>query len=225
LCGAILLPSSGIQAWISLRVSSLPLCQRTIFIACGAETSPEAYRLLNSFRASSSNDHSRFKGERAKIILKGLQITAGLTLGLLAWDKKDRAAAAKRYKEALDVAATHTAFGSVNGSPKHFERWVAIEVNQIRENLHVLVENDISNAQSLKENNIQGGSLRRDTVEIRNLRIEGDGTPNPQATMIVATDECRTCNKRNVKLQRCSRCKKVACTSWFLPFACISSIG
>ncbi|KAF8651596.1 hypothetical protein AX16_004686 [Volvariella volvacea WC 439] len=58
---------------------------------------PEAYKLLHSFRASTDRSFPRFKGDKAKVILKAMQIEASFTLGLLAWDKKDRATAAKRY--------------------------------------------------------------------------------------------------------------------------------
>jgi len=68
----------------------------------------EVYKLLNSFRPSASKPYPRLeKTDRGRVLLKGMQITAGLTLGLMAWDDRDRATAAKRYKEALDLTAVH----------------------------------------------------------------------------------------------------------------------
>src|SRR6266568_8763408 len=66
------------------------------------ESHPEAYKLLSSFKPGAQKSHPRL--ERTPRLLKAMQITAGLTLGLLAWDKRDRATAAKRYREALDLA-------------------------------------------------------------------------------------------------------------------------
>lgn len=143
------------------------------------------------------------------MLLKGLQITAGFTLGLLAWDKKDRATAAKRYKEALDLAATYPPFNSVARSKKHLERWVATEVQTTKDNLDMLIKNDAANAEHLRELGIEGGSLRKEVVELPNLRIEDNGALNPQHSFVTATDACHKCGKRDVKLQRCGGCKKV----------------
>ena len=54
---------------------------------------PEAYKLLNSFRPGTQKSHPRRveRTPRRKILLKAMQITDGMTLGLLAWDKRNRA--------------------------------------------------------------------------------------------------------------------------------------
>lgn len=140
-----------------------------------------------------------------------MQITAGLTLGLLAWDKKDRATAAKRYKEAIDLAATHPPFYSNSSNKNEIEAWVAYDVAESRENLRILTQNDEYNAEVLKFLGLGGGNLRRQVVNLGNSRVEGDGTVNLQHTVTIATDSCNKCNKRDVKLSRCGRCKKVAC--------------
>jgi len=52
------------------------------------ESHPEAYKLLSSFRPGAQKSHPWLKCTPCrKILLKGMQITAGLTLGLLTWDR------------------------------------------------------------------------------------------------------------------------------------------
>jgi hypothetical protein len=57
-----------------------------------AEKAPEAYKLLNSFRpGASSNLHAQLeRTTRGKVLLKAMQVTAGTTLGLMAWDEGGR---------------------------------------------------------------------------------------------------------------------------------------
>ncbi len=75
------------------------------------ESSPEAYQLLCSFRPSDERSFPEFeKSTEGKILLIAIQATALATLGLMAWDKGDRATAAKRYKQALDLAGKHPPF-------------------------------------------------------------------------------------------------------------------
>jgi len=52
------------------------------------ESHPEAYKLLSSLRPGAQKSHPWLKCTPCrKILLKGMQITAGLTLGFLTWDK------------------------------------------------------------------------------------------------------------------------------------------
>ncbi|KAE9399700.1 hypothetical protein BT96DRAFT_919996, partial [Gymnopus androsaceus JB14] len=150
-----------------------------------AESSPEAFKLLNKFRP-------------AKILLKGLQIIAGMTLGLLAWDKKDRPTASKRYREALDLAKTHPPYGEApkpgHQNLKHFE-------------LYVATNNDTINAARVGP---EAGGLRKESIPIHNTRFEPDGSRTVLNNFVLATDRCAHCGKRDVKLSKCSRCLKVA---------------
>jgi len=175
-----------------------------------AETSPEAYKLLKSFRPSAQKEYTRFRGERGQTVLKAMQITAGLTLGLLAWDKKDRATAAKRYKEAIDLAQTHPPFVTMSPGVKHLEKWVAKELAQAKDNMDVLVRNDIINSEVLKAKGEGGGDLRKEVVSVPNTRIEDTGKVSREEEVMVATDKCATCGVRGVKMPRCSLCKSVA---------------
>ncbi|KAF9061062.1 hypothetical protein BDP27DRAFT_379211 [Rhodocollybia butyracea] len=69
----------------------------------------EGYKLLNSFRIGHTHPRhvARFRTEADKILLKGIQIIMIGTIGLVVWDKNDRVMAAKRYREAIDLAKTH----------------------------------------------------------------------------------------------------------------------
>ncbi|KAG2015053.1 hypothetical protein CC2G_008359 [Coprinopsis cinerea AmutBmut pab1-1] len=73
-----------------------PILKRT------RENSPEAYKLLSSFRPNSHHEFQRFSTEQEKTYLAGMRISAGLTLALMAWDERDRATAAKRYRDAIE---------------------------------------------------------------------------------------------------------------------------
>lgn len=147
-----------------------------------------------------------------------MQITAGMTLGLLAWDKKDRATAAKRYKEALDLAATYEPFNRILPTNKHLLLWVSTDVQQTKDNLNTLMRNDVANAQILKDVvGIDGGHSRKDAVPLGNVRVEGSGVVNIENQVMMASDECLNCGIRGVKLLRCGKCKKAACEfNWFL---------
>jgi len=184
-----------------------------------AETSPEAFKLLNKFRPGHADkSHERFRTPQAKIFLKGLQIVAGMTLGLLAWDKQDRPTAAKRYRETLDLAKTHAPFDSLGDNygeaPKpghqnmrHFELYVATTVKETKNNLALIILNDTINA---GEERSDVGGLRKEIVPAYTTRIEPDGSTTILDNHVMATDRCAHCGKRDVKLMRCSRCLKVA---------------
>lgn len=173
------------------------------------ERAPDAYRLLDSFRVSSKKEHKQFKSPRAKVLLKGMQIIASLTVGILAWDLKDRATAAKRYREALGLAATHAPFNGPPSSCTNLERWIATDVQATRENLAMLTRNDEMNANVIAADGSSAGNSRREEIAIRNTRVEGDGTVNVQDSVSVATDACKNCGKRGLGLRRCSRCTAV----------------
>ncbi|TFK71574.1 hypothetical protein BDN72DRAFT_887621 [Pluteus cervinus] len=174
------------------------------------ETAPEAFKLLHSFCASSGRDHSRFRGTQGQILLKAMQIAAGLTLGLLAWDKSDRATAAKRYQEALGVAATHPPFDQVLPRAKHLDLWISTEVQQIKDNLNILIQKDDENARFLKGAGLGGGELRKEVLELPQARYSASGEVILEETIISATDACARCGMRASKLPRCSRCQRVA---------------
>jgi hypothetical protein len=119
-------------------------CLNHVYIINTA-TKPDAYKLLVSFRPGRRENTSRFKSEREQFLLKSLQIIACTTLGILAWDAKDRSTAAKRYKDALDIGSTDPLFTLPTPSPG-IECAAQESLNQARANLAVLVANDARNA-------------------------------------------------------------------------------
>lgn len=180
------------------------------------ESSPEAFKLLSSFRPSASKSHPRLeKTPRGQILLKGMQITAGLTLGLLAWDKHDRATAAKRYQEALDLAASHPPFNTLSRDTVGLEKWVYHDLQDTKDNLAHLVQNDTVNAELL---GAEGGPTpgRRDVVDlpIPQARIDKTGAVSVENTTAFATNVCAKCKKRALGMQRCSLCQNTYCESW-----------
>ena len=177
---------------------------------------PEAYKLLNSFRPSSEKSHAKLeKTSRGRVLLKGMQITAGLTLGLLAWDNRDRPTAAKRYKEALDLAATHPHFTDLPPGTVGLEKWVYLDIQQVKVNLDHLVENDTIHAQMVGGGISGNTPSRKDVVELPlpQMRYDKSGKVTVEGSVTFATDACAKCGKRDVKLMRCSLCKKAPCES------------
>ncbi|KDR70653.1 hypothetical protein GALMADRAFT_254688 [Galerina marginata CBS 339.88] len=175
------------------------------------ESHPEAYKLLASFRPGAQKPHARLeRTPRGKILLKGMQITAGLTLGLLAWDKHDRATAAKRYREALDLAETHIPFTTLSPNAVGLERYVFGDIQETKTNLGVLVQNDTLNAHNVA--NRDGGDSvpgRRDVVDlpVPQMRIDKTGAATVEPSLTFATNACANCGKRDPKLLRCGLCK------------------
>jgi hypothetical protein len=190
---------------------------------------PEAYKLLASFRpgaSSSKKQHIRLeRSPRGRVLLAGMQVTAGMTLGLMAWDQRDRATAAKRYKEALDLARTHASFMTPPPDTVGFERWVSLEIQQTQDNMAVLLKNDEINAAVAEQ--VHGSApSRKDVVELPlpQLRVDKTGELTVETTTTIATDACRKCQKRDVKLMRCSACKKVPC-GWLASVACFRDLN
>lgn len=179
-------------------------------LGLNAENSPDAYQLLLSFRPSSTPVYPEFEkrsGKRGSELLKAMQVTAGFTLGLMAWDRRDRATAAKRYNEALALAETHGPFVGRPTVPKSgLEYYVYNDVKQCRDNLARLVAADEKNAQLLGD----AGIGRKETKELPRpaVRIEPDGSVTTSNEVTFATDVCHACQKRDVKLSKCSKCKK-----------------
>lgn len=180
-----------------------------MFLTYLLETAPDAYKLVKELRPHSTKKFSRFTTTEEKLLLKALQLHANFTLGLMAWDKKDRATAAKRYQETLDLAATHPSWNTVDPQSKHLDRWVINCVQQVKKNLSSLVQNDIINSERA-----QRYGLRRDVLPTRNTRLDVSGGVHIEETFSVATDSCGSCGKREIKVSRCTGCKKVACKSY-----------
>jgi hypothetical protein len=177
---------------------------------------PEAYNLLNSFRpgaSSTQQGHVRLeRSPRGRVLLAGMQVTAGLTLGLMAWDQRDRVTAAKRYKEALDLARTHPSFMAPPPGTVGFEKWVSVDIQHSQDNLALLLLNDEVNA-TVAEQVYGTAPSRKDVVElpVPQTRIDKTGQVTVGTTTVIATDACGKCQKRDVKLMRCSACKKTPC--------------
>ncbi|KAK7681331.1 hypothetical protein QCA50_015422 [Cerrena zonata] len=175
------------------------------------ENAPDGYKLINEFRPNSSKEFSRFTTPKEKLLLKALQIYAGFTLGLIAWEKKNRATTAKRYQETLELAATYPPWNNVDLQSKYLDRWAMNCVQQVKDNLAVIIRNDTINAQRAQQaHGSQDGNFRRDVVQARNTRVDAFGDISVDDTISIATDSCGSCGKREVKLSRCSKCKKVA---------------
>ncbi|KIM40092.1 hypothetical protein M413DRAFT_28622 [Hebeloma cylindrosporum] len=170
------------------------------------ESHPEAYKLLRSF---------------SQILLKAMQITAGLTLGLLAWDKRDRATAAKRYREALDLAETHLPFISLPPVVIGLEMYVHNDLQATKTNLGMLVLNDTLNAEMVADKD-EGDQVpgRRDVVDlpVPQMRIEKTGAVTLEHSLLIATNACAHCGNRDPKLLRCALCKTTLCECpYFIP--------
>ncbi|KAH6913458.1 hypothetical protein BKA70DRAFT_1096974, partial [Coprinopsis sp. MPI-PUGE-AT-0042] len=175
-----------------------------------ADTQPDAYRLVYGFRPSSIQRYPRFKSAEEQFLLKPecLQIAACFTLGLLAWDKKDRASAAKRYQEAIDLAKTDPTFDSSNPLDG-IHCWDKATLNDIRDNLAILVATDTTNAGILRSVGIApGGISRREEASIPNVRVDAraGGQPSQEETITMATYECFNCGKRGASFRRCKDC-------------------
>jgi hypothetical protein len=174
----------------------------------------DAYRLLYSFRPSAANPHPRMEmTPRGKVLQKAMQITAGMTLGLMAWDERDRATAAKRYKEALDLAATHPPFTTLSSSTVGLERWVYLDLQETKDNLDIILQNDSFHAHIVGSGTDGRAPGRRDVVDLPLPlnRIDKTGGVTTETSVMFATNACAKCGKRDVKLMRCSLCKKMPC--------------
>ncbi|KAJ7627617.1 hypothetical protein DFH06DRAFT_731635 [Mycena polygramma] len=174
------------------------------------EAFPEGYDLLYSFRpGSSSRSHPKFTGPNGRRLLKSMQISAAFALAILAWNKGDRSTCAKRYQEALDIAATHPPFNSVTPGLKHLDKTIAQDVQKIREDLAILISSDVQTASRVGPGQ---GVLRKEVLNASNTRIGDNGAIAQQATFVVATDACGRggCTNRGVNYKRCSACKKTA---------------
>uniref|UniRef100_A0A0W0FFJ0 MYND-type domain-containing protein n=1 Tax=Moniliophthora roreri TaxID=221103 RepID=A0A0W0FFJ0_MONRR len=170
-----------------------------------------AYKLLASYRPISNHDFERFRTERQKIYLAGMRITAGLTLGLMAWDAGDRPTAVKRYREAIDLAAQYPQYDDKTRATNPWERYVSQDVQETRDNLSILLTNDETNARILAEEfGIPGaGEHRKEVLGIGQIRREGGGRVTFVKNVQVASDKCGACGKRDAKLMKCSACKTV----------------
>jgi len=168
------------------------------------DESSEGWKLLLSFKPNSNNNHPKFQGSpRAKIMLKALQVTAGLTLGVLAWDRGNRPLAAKRYTEAIEVANTYPGFTQPNPLPG-LETYIHSDLQDAKDNLATLKRNDDDHALRSGQS-----ACRKDFVDINNVRVEGDGNIRITDSVQIATDACANCGKREAKMKKCSKCKTV----------------
>ncbi|KAG6817119.1 hypothetical protein H0H87_012640 [Tephrocybe sp. NHM501043] len=173
------------------------------------ETSaPDAWKLMNSFRPgaeSTSKGHKRLqRTERGKVMLKGMQVTAALTIGVMAWDKRDRATAAKRYKEGIEVATTHAPFVNLPPGTLGWEAYVHHDLKEAKDNLGILIDNDTINAELVKASTGEAQEPgRREEVELPKpqLRVDKTGELTTEDTVKFATYACAKCGKRDTKLK------------------------
>ncbi|EEB97903.1 hypothetical protein MPER_02682, partial [Moniliophthora perniciosa FA553] len=172
-----------------------------------------AYKLLASYRPTSNHEFERFRTERQKLYLAGMRITAGLTLGLMAWDAGDRPTSVKRYREAIDLAAKYPQYDDQTKATDPWERYVSQDVQETRDNLSILLTNDEVNARILAEEfGISGaGEHRKEVLGIGQIRREGDERTTFVKNVQVASDKCASCGKRDAKLMKCSACKTATC--------------
>jgi len=150
-----------------------------------------------------------------------MQIVTTAVIGLMVWDKQDRVTAAKRYREAIDLAKTPEIFNCLGDSYgeapkagaqglKHFNLWVAVNVKQAKDNLKVLAHVDTMASAFADPGSTPTGNLRKEQLPCRYMRSEADGTCTTAENHVVATDRCANCGKSDVMLSRCSKCMKVA---------------
>lgn len=186
------------------------------------DSSTKAFKLLREFRPSSRCELYGFDSDRAIVLLKAMQITAGFTLGLMAWDKRDRSSAATQYVDSLKIASTHAPFmqSPIDETTIHLERWIALEVHALRKNLSSLFDNDTINAGLVGE--VADG--RRRVISVRNTRIEAFGHVEICDKIMTATDSCRSCKKRGRDMLCCSACKIAICES-FWGYTVLSSLN
>ncbi|KAK7677681.1 hypothetical protein QCA50_019372 [Cerrena zonata] len=196
---------------IPKEVLGIAFHQLTAFFREGQlnqDTAPDAYKLVSGFRSGSSKKFPRCISPEEKLLLKALQIHAGLTLGLVAWDQKDRATAAKRYQEALDLAATHPPWTNPDPRSKDLDRWAINNVKQIKDNFAVITEQDAFNAFMTQLLGSQGGDVRREVASRPYVREDALGVRHIDDTFTVATDGCGCCGKRETNLSCCAKCLK-----------------
>ncbi|KAF8189886.1 hypothetical protein K438DRAFT_1676455 [Mycena galopus ATCC 62051] len=201
-------PAQAAEELLALTWQNLLACFRTDEGGFTQEAYPEAYDLVYSFRPTSSpKAHPQFKGPQGRRLLKAMQICAGFALGILAWKKGDRATTAKRYQEALEVAATHPPFNALTPGLKHLDWIVATEVQELRDNLAMLIRSD-----SMRTSMTGQGVLRKEVLDAPISRLGDNRVVTHEETFVVATDACgrEGCTKRGVGFKRCSACKKTA---------------
>ncbi|KAJ7863246.1 hypothetical protein B0H13DRAFT_2282109 [Mycena leptocephala] len=163
------------------------------------EAYPVAYDLVYSFRpTSSARTHHQFKGPQGRRLLKAMQISAAFTLGILAWGQGDRSTTAKRYQEALDIAATHPPFNADHRSGGPTDEEEPGDPYQ----------GDSNTARMLGSGQ---GVLRKEVLNAPLTRVGDDGTIMQQDTFVVATDACGRigCNKRGVNFKRCADVRRL----------------
>ncbi|KAF9030350.1 hypothetical protein BDZ89DRAFT_1112247 [Hymenopellis radicata] len=172
-------------------------------------TAPEAYKLLMMFSPKSNPDFRRFRTDKAKIMLKGMQVSAGFTLGLLTWDAGDRVAAMKHYRSGLDLAAEYTGYDKESEAEIGWEAYLANEVQGMKDNMAMLLRNDELNVQvSAALFGDTGDNKRKEFLErVGYTRHEADGTVNYARNVQIASDKCGNCGKRDAKMSKCSGCK------------------
>ncbi len=168
------------------------------------------------FNPKSTHDFHRFHTAEAKIFLKGMQISAAFTLGLLAWDSNDRVAAVKYYRVGLDMAKEYPGYDRMSEAAIGWETYIADEVSEMRDNMAVLLQNDEWNVQLSAALYGDTGSTKRKQVisGIGYRRIEADGSGGLERGEIqIASDKCDNCGRRDAKMPQCSVCKGATCRS------------
>ena len=110
----------------------------------------------------------------------------------------------KSYKEALDLAATHAPFDDPLFPCANLERWIALDVQQTRNNPAKLSPNDITNASVSAATDSSAGNIRREEIAVRATRVKGDGSVNIQDSLLTATDACDNYGERGLDFRRCN---------------------
>ncbi|KAG7444592.1 uncharacterized protein BT62DRAFT_1028149 [Guyanagaster necrorhizus] len=182
---------------------------------------PALGKTRGAFRpTSTTQDHPRFFTKKARLYLKGMQISAGLTLGLLAWEEKDRPTAMKRLREALELAATHPPYYDLAKVRQPWDRFVYMDVKAVRDNLAVVFQNDHENEQLLEMYGVEGWDMWKEVLGVGYVRYEVDGGITFKRNVMVASDAWAARERFDVKLCKCSPRKEVACGAcifaWFL---------
>lgn len=187
-----------------------------------AANSPEVYDLVASFRSASSPDE-RYpvfsRTPKSKLILTALSGAASYTLGLLAWDSKNRAKASKYYQEAIQTYETEPVFTALRASSQ-LAKWANGTYTETRDNLGILLRQD-----ALLAAETGNTGSRKDVAQVPTMRTDKHGKAEMMDKHEFASSECDYCRKRSVKLLVCSRCKSASCKSCPSVFYCIGLNG
>lgn len=165
---------------------------------------PKAHELVAAFKADADAHRAPFEkhGARGLYIYKAMQVSALTTLGLRASYSADRATAAKRYKQAIALAESDPAFAKPGQDG--ISRAMYCYAKVCRFNLATVILNDVINSSVLGDKLIGRKETR---VVPQTTRLPAAQSAKAHAEITFTTDVCRGCGKRDVGMNKCSKCR------------------